>query len=122
MTISILVDMNLSPDWVPLLGKHGWISVHWSQVGDPWASDRDLMDWALARGHIVFTHDLDFGTVLALTHARGPSVFQVRAGGMVPEQLETLVVVALKKHESDLASGAIVVVDQSKNRVRILPI
>ena len=31
------------------------------------------MDWALTNGYAVFTHDLDFGTLLALTHATGPS-------------------------------------------------
>ena len=29
MSIAILVDMNLSPDWVPLLQGHGWPTVHW---------------------------------------------------------------------------------------------
>jgi predicted nuclease of predicted toxin-antitoxin system len=66
MTIKILIDMNLSPDWAQVLQKHGWSAVHWSSVGDPRASDRTLMDWALGHGHVVFTHDLDFGTMLAL--------------------------------------------------------
>jgi hypothetical protein len=35
------------------------------------------MEWALANQRIVFTHGLDFGTALALTHATGPSVLQV---------------------------------------------
>jgi predicted nuclease of predicted toxin-antitoxin system len=74
MSIRILIDMNLSPEWVTVLQSHGWSAAHWSTVGDPSASDRTIMDWALANGHIVFTHDLDFGTMLALTHAHGPSV------------------------------------------------
>ena len=24
MTVKLLVDMNLSPDWVPVLKSHGW--------------------------------------------------------------------------------------------------
>ena len=35
MSLAILVDMNLSPDWVPLLRQRGWSAVHWSMVGDP---------------------------------------------------------------------------------------
>ena len=27
--------MNLSPQWVPVLRKHGWEAVHWSTIGDP---------------------------------------------------------------------------------------
>jgi len=35
MNIQILIDMNLSPDWVDDLRRHGWASVHWSTIGDP---------------------------------------------------------------------------------------
>lgn len=96
--------------------------MHWSDVGNPEASDRDIMDWALARGHIVFTHDLDFGTLLALTHETGPSVLQIRAENILPDHLEGPVIAALNQHEADLTSGALVVVDESRSRVRVLPI
>ena len=46
MSIQILIDMNLSPDWVNELSKHGWASVHWSTIGDPKAIDREIMDRA----------------------------------------------------------------------------
>ena len=81
MRPNLLVDMNLSPQWVPVLGNHGWQAVHWSSIGDPEASDQDIMDWARNNQHVVFTHDLDFGTMLALTHKAGPSVLQVRTEG-----------------------------------------
>ncbi len=76
MSIKVLVDMNLTPDWVRVLARHGWSAVHWSTVGPSGATDRAIMDWAVANGYVVFTHDLDFGTMLALTHATGPSVLQ----------------------------------------------
>ncbi|OGQ94437.1 MAG: hypothetical protein A2521_17505 [Deltaproteobacteria bacterium RIFOXYD12_FULL_57_12] len=120
--MKILIDMNLSPDWVPVLAGHGWPAVHWSTVGDPHAADRMIMDWAVANGYIVFTHDLDFGTMLALTYAKGPSVLQVRAEDVFPDHLEGIVIAALRQHEADLSSGALVVIDESKSRVRILPI
>ena len=122
MSISIVVDMNLSPDWVPVLQRHGWNAVHWSDIGDPRASDKTIMDWARANSRMVFTHDLDFGTMLALTHESGPSVLQIRAQDVLPEHLENVVVGALRQHEADLISGALVVVDASRSRVRVLPI
>src|SRR5947209_8617871 len=122
MSIQVLVDMNLSPDWVPLLVREGWHAIHWSTVGAPDATDRTIMDWAVANGYIVFTHDLDFGTTLALTHAHGPSVLQVRGQDVLPDHMGNLVVAALRQHEPDLASGALVVVDAGRRRVRILPI
>jgi predicted nuclease of predicted toxin-antitoxin system len=122
MSVKILIDMNLSPDWVPVLQRHGWAAVHWSGIGDFRAADRTIMDWAVAHGYIVFTHDLDFGTMLALTHATGPSVLQVRAQNVLPDHLEDIVIAALKQHDGDLAAGALVVVDESSYRVRVLPI
>ena len=40
----------------------------------------------------------------------------------MPDHLTSIVLAALKQHETDLAVGALVVVDESKYRVRILPI
>jgi predicted nuclease of predicted toxin-antitoxin system len=122
MSIDIVIDMNLSPDWVNELSRHGWASVHWSAIGDPRATDRVIMDWARANDHVVFTHDLDFGTMLALTHASGPSVIQVRGQDVLPDHMGPVVAAALKQHETDLAGGALVVIDESKSRVRVLPI
>ena len=53
-----MIDMHLSPDWVAELAKHGWSSTHWTAVGDPRATDREIMDWARSNGFVVFTRDL----------------------------------------------------------------
>jgi predicted nuclease of predicted toxin-antitoxin system len=122
MSLSILVDMNLSPGWVPVLTAAGWSAVHWSQVGDRGAEDATIMAWAVANKHAVFTHDLDFGTALALTHATGPSVVQVRGQNVLPEDISSAVLTALRQYQADLEAGALVVVDLARSRVRILPL
>ncbi len=122
MRLKLLLDMNLSPEWVPMLREQGWEAVHWSTVGNPRAPDREMMDWAAANQYVVFTHDLDFGTMLALSHEAGPSVLQVRAENVLPDHLGAAVVAALDQHEEDLLSGALVVVDEGRSRVRVLPI
>jgi predicted nuclease of predicted toxin-antitoxin system len=120
--VKILIDMNLSPDWVEILQRQGHQAVHWTTVGDPRASDAAIMMWAKVNGHIVFTYDLDFGSALAVTHADGPSVLQVRATNLLPDHLESVVMAALRQHEPELTAGALVVVDEARRRVRILPI
>ena len=60
--------------------------------------------------------------MLALTHASGPSVIQVRGQNVLPDHMSPIVIAAVKEYESELASGALVVVDQAKSRVRVLPI
>ena len=65
--MKLLVDMNLSPAWAAVLTQAGWETIHWSGVGDLRATDAEIMAWARQRGFVIFTHDLDFGTILALT-------------------------------------------------------
>ena len=122
MSVQLVVDMNLSVEWVAELARHGWSAVHWSAVGDPRADDSVIMAWAVANRHVVFTHDLDFGTMLALTHAIGPSVMQVRGQDVLPEDIGQVVVAALRQHDAALMTGALVVVDVKKSRVRVLPL
>ena len=88
--MKLLIDMNLSPKWREVFARQGWSAVHWSTVGDPRATDQVIMDWARESQSVVLTHDLDFGMLLALTNAGGPSVIQVRAQNVVPEHLEAL--------------------------------
>jgi predicted nuclease of predicted toxin-antitoxin system len=122
MSVKLLIDMNLSAEWVAELAQHGWSAVHWSAIGDACAEDSILMSWARANDHVVLTHDLDFGTMLALTHATGPSVLQVRGPHVLPEDIGPLVIAALTQHDDALAGGALVVVDVKKSRVRVLPL
>jgi predicted nuclease of predicted toxin-antitoxin system len=122
MSLKILIDMNLSPHWREVFQRAGISSVHWSDVGDPKASDHVLMEWAKDNDHIIFTHDLDFGTILALTQARSPSVIQVRGQNILPEHIDKIVIHAVKQYEVQLKRGAIIVLDQRIKKTRILPL
>lgn len=122
MKPQIVIDMNLSLEWVAAFAARGWTAVHWSTIGDIWASDHEIMAWAVKHGVIVFTHDLDFGTILATTQATGPSVIQVRTQNILPEHLADLVCSALDKYADEIQQGAIVVVNEQNRRVRLLPL
>jgi predicted nuclease of predicted toxin-antitoxin system len=76
--VKVLLDMKLSPVWVSFLQDAGIAAVHWASVGDARAQDTELMAWARTNDCIVFTNDLDFSALLALTRDTGPSVLQVR--------------------------------------------
>ncbi len=120
--MKILIDMNLSPDWVKVFEKYDIEAVHWSSVGDPREKDRVIMEWARAKGYIVLTHDLDFGSLLAATGVETPSVIQVRTQDILPNSIENLVISALRQFEEELMQGALVTVDKAQSRARILPI
>ena len=92
--MKILIDMNLSPQWVDLLIKAGYGAVHWSDVGP----------------------------ILATTQAASPSVVQLRTQDVHPDHLGALVLLVFTSFEQQLASGALISVDEVHQRVRILPI
>jgi predicted nuclease of predicted toxin-antitoxin system len=120
--MKILIDMNLSPDWVSWFAAGEIDSVHWSNVGDPKAQDREIMRYAHDRGYVVFTHDLDFGSLLAATNAQGPSVIQVRTQNVLSQQIAKMVIRVLKESESTLEDGALITIDEAKARIRVLPL
>lgn len=122
MNLTLVIDMNLSPAWVDRFAREGWTAIHWSEVGDSRATDAMVMEHARAHGHVVFTHDLDFGAMLAHTKATGPSVIQVRAQNVTPESLGDLVVSVIRDQAEHLAAGALITVDEATMRVRVLPI
>jgi predicted nuclease of predicted toxin-antitoxin system len=120
--MNIVVDMNLAPEISDLLTKYGWRAVHWSSVGNPRATDAELMNWALDNGYVVLTHDLDFGTILALTRAKGPSVIQLLTQDVSPSRLVPLLLPIFVANQTALEAGALVVVDEVRSRVRMLPL
>ena len=120
--MNLLVDMNLSPRWVEVFARQGWSASHWSQIGSPSATDRQILIWARQNGYVVFTHDLDFSTLLALAHADGPSVVQLRGQNVLPDTAQDIVLRALEQHRDLIDAGALIVVDESRSRARVLPL
>lgn len=120
--MKLLIDMNLSPVWQPLLHEHGYEAVHWSAIGAHNAPDTEIMQWARGHERVVLTHDLDFGTLLAHSRNRKPSVIQARTQDASPEHLGPAVLHVLRTQREALERGALITIDEQKSRVRILPL
>lgn len=120
--MKVLVDMNLSPRWAAEFRSRGIESVHWSQVGTAAAADEVVLQWCAAHGHVLFTHDLDFGAILAASEGINPSVVQLRTENVVPEAMLNRVTGALRQLASELAQGALVTIEPDRHRVRLLPL
>lgn len=71
---------------------------------------------------MVFTHDMDFGALLAATRATGPSVLQVRVKDTMPSSVGADVLRVLHFRREALEQGALVTIDKIHSRVRVLPI
>jgi predicted nuclease of predicted toxin-antitoxin system len=117
----LLIDMNMSPDLCARFRAAGHEAVHWSTIGAANAPDKAIVDYAKAQGLVVLTHDLDFGAILAATRAEGPSVVQIRTEDAMSDRFVALVSATLTRFEIELSTGALVIVDESRSRVRVLP-
>jgi predicted nuclease of predicted toxin-antitoxin system len=117
-----LLDMNLSPDWIDEFVNRGYEAVHWSTIGAANATDASIMAFARENRYIVFTHDLDFGAMIAATEASFPSVIQVRIQDVSPQSLSVRFFKIVEQYSHQLEEGALIVVDSRKSRVRILPL
>jgi len=68
------------------------------------------------------THDLDFGAILAATKANFPSVIQIRTLDVRPHILKPKILYLLDRYKEYLEKGALIILDERKARVRILPL
>jgi predicted nuclease of predicted toxin-antitoxin system len=114
--------MNLSPTWVPFLNQRGFPAVHWSVLGSASATDSEIMAYAATNDLVVFTNDLDFGTLLASSKVSGPSVIQIRSQDLLPDAVGSLVLKSLGEVRLHLETGALVTIEPGRHRIRILPI
>ena len=120
--MKILLDMNMSPQWVDVLTGKGISATHWSSIGLPNASDMDIMNFAKENDFIILTHDLDFGAILFVTNGQKPSVVQLRINDIYPEIDSDYLISALNAVKAELEQGALLVIDTKKTRIRILPL
>lgn len=120
--MKLLIDMNLSPRWINVLAEAGFEAVHWTSLGHITAPDSEIMAYAKAGGFVVLTHDLDFGTILAVTQGEKPSVVQIRSDDVTPAAIGAQVKAALTQMTAELEAGALVTIDPKRTRLRVLPL
>ncbi len=120
--MTLLIDACLSPEWVTYLDLHDIPAVHWSMVGAADAEDRVIFAHAFENDLVIFTHDLDFGTLLAHAGMHGPSVIQARVDDPMPDFLGPTLRKVLAEFADLLQSGALITILPERTKVRILPI
>ena len=120
--MKLLVDMNLSPSWVGSLARRGFEAVHWSAVGAATAPDSEILSWAREHGFVLVTNDLDFSAILAATSGQSPSVVQFRAQDLLSETAVSAVASAVDAYSNDIERGALLSIDETCTRVRMLPL
>jgi predicted nuclease of predicted toxin-antitoxin system len=117
-----LCDMGVSRKITAWLRDRGHDSTHLGEEKLSRLPNGNIFEKAFAENRIVLTFDLDVGEIASMTGGKLSSVVIFRLHNTrVNHVLERLAVVLDQAAEA-LASGAIVIVEESRLRIRHLPI
>jgi predicted nuclease of predicted toxin-antitoxin system len=119
--VRFLADMGVAPKVVAWLKEQGHDVWHLAERGLERLPDAEIFRRAAEEQRIVLTFDLDFGEILALSGGTTSVIlFRLRAR-RTPHVIERLGSV-LAESSLQVTRGAIVVVEDRRHRVRLLPL
>jgi predicted nuclease of predicted toxin-antitoxin system len=121
--LRFLLDENLSPELVNPLVEAGHDVIHVRSIGLLRAPDRTVLERARIEHRIIVSADSDFGQLLAHSRDPLPSVILLRSERHRRALSQaTLILANLPQVQPDLDTGAIVVIEANRVRVRRLPL
>lgn len=117
-----LADMCVSLRVVEWLRTRGDDVVHLREQGLQRLPNGDIFEKATAEDRIVVTFDLDFGEIVASSRGSRTSVVVFRLRNTRTEQVIARLERVLDESSAALDRGAVVIVEDSRHRVRLLPV
>ena len=120
--MKFLIDNALSPRIAEGLRQAGHDAVHVRDYNMQSASDIEILKLAATQNRVLISADTDFNTLLALWHEKKPSVILLRHPGKKPDSQIKLLITSIARTEKALKQGSIVVIEETRIRVRSLPI
>lgn len=120
--MNFLLDQGLPRSAIEALAERGLQAQHVGDMGMARAGDEEILETARGKGAVVVTLDADFHTMLAINHATNPSVIRIRIEGLKGESVAQLIENVLRQTQVDLERGAAVTVNETRVRVRLLPL
>jgi len=117
-----LADMGVSLRVVEWLRSQGHEVTHLAELGLQRLPDREVFQRATRERRIVLTFDLDFGELVALSPDPTTSVVVFRLHNARAANVIQRLHEVLERSAAALLVGAIVLVDDGRHRVRVLPV
>ncbi len=117
-----LADAGISPKTVEFLRRNGHDAVHVRELAMQRAGDPLIVEKARADNRVLLTFDLDFGAILALGVVDRPSAVIFRLADETVDSVNRRLEVVLSEQAKALESGALILVEDARYRIRLLPI
>lgn len=117
-----LADMGVDLRIVEWLRQEGHDANHLRDEGLHRMPNGDIFTKAVAEDRVILTFDLDFGEIAALTAGRKASIVVFRLHNTRTPHVIGRLGTVLAASSDALERGAVVVVEETRHRVRHLPL
>ena len=117
-----LADVGIGTRVVGRPRDNGHDATHLSEEGLQRLPNGEIFDKGIAERRVILTFDLDFGEIAALSRGRKASVVVFRLHNTRSDHVIARLSVVLEESMSALETGAVVVIEESRHRIRYLPI
>jgi len=119
--VRLLADMGVSTGVVEWLRASGHDAIHLREEGLERLSDRAVFEKARNEDRVVLTFDLDFGEIAALAGNEAVGVVLFRLHNTRSANVIRRLAAAIESCSAALADGAVVLVEETRLRVRRFP-
>lgn len=120
--MKFIADMGISQTTVKWLREQGFDAIHVRDINMHRASDAAIVKKAIEEDRVVLPCDLDFGDIISASGESSPSVIILRLTNETSENVNKRLKQVLKESSGVLIKGAIISVEETRHRVRLLPL
>ena len=120
--LKFICDMPVAVSTSEWLKTQGHDSIHAKTAGLQTADDSEIVNKAKQEERTIITCDLDFGDIMAASGDICPSVVIFRLEDNTPSHVNQRLEKVLEESSASLEKGAIIIVEESRHRIRLLPI
>jgi predicted nuclease of predicted toxin-antitoxin system len=117
-----LADMGVDIRVVQWLRQNGHDAKHLRDEGLHRIPNGEIFVKAISENRVIVTFDLDFGEIVALSLGQKASVILFRLHNTRTSHLIKRLATVLADTAEALEQGAVVVVEESRHRIRYLPL